>query len=56
MVKERSIQVFTELGEAEAMTHGSTLEQVKPFVRGGRPRALFVCGAEARVGGPLECC
>lgn len=33
VVKERSIQVFTELGEAEAKTHGSTLDQVKPFVR-----------------------
>lgn len=27
-VKERSIQVFTALGEAEAKTHGSTLDQV----------------------------
>ncbi|CBN76649.1 conserved unknown protein [Ectocarpus siliculosus] len=27
-VKERSVRVFTELGEAEAKTHGSTLDQV----------------------------
>lgn len=27
-VKEQSIQVFTALGEAEAKTHGSTLDQV----------------------------
>lgn len=27
-VKERSIAVFTALGEAEAKTHGSTLDQV----------------------------
>lgn len=27
-VKDRSVQVFTELGEAEAKTHGSTLDQV----------------------------
>lgn len=31
VVKERSINVFTELGEAEAKTHGSTLDQVSPF-------------------------
>lgn len=30
VVKERSVQVFTELGEAEAKTHGSTLDQVGP--------------------------
>lgn len=28
MVKERSIQVFTALAEAEAKTHGSTVDQV----------------------------
>lgn len=28
VVKERSIEVFTALGEAEAKTHGSTLDQV----------------------------
>ncbi|CAM9752036.1 unnamed protein product [Scytosiphon promiscuus] len=28
VVKKRSIRVFTELGEAEAKTHGSTLDQV----------------------------
>lgn len=28
-VKERSIQVFIALGEAEAKTHGSTLDQVR---------------------------
>lgn len=28
LVKERSVQVFTALGEAEAKTHGSTLDQV----------------------------
>ena len=28
-VKEQSIQVFTALGEAEAKTHGSTLDQVR---------------------------
>ena len=32
VVKDRSIQVFTELGQAEAKTHGSTLDQVKVFV------------------------
>lgn len=31
VVKERSIKVFTELGEAEAKTHGSTLAQVEPI-------------------------
>lgn len=31
VVKERSINVFTELGEAEAKTHGSTLDQVEAF-------------------------
>lgn len=29
VVKEQSVQVFTALGEAEAKTHGSTLDQVR---------------------------
>lgn len=32
VVKERSIRVFTELGEAEAKTHGSTLDQVDTWL------------------------
>lgn len=43
MVKERSIQVFTELGEAEAKTHGSTLAQVEAS------RLLFTRDEVARV-------
>ena len=34
VVKERSIHVFTELGEAEAKTHGSTLDQVGRYLLG----------------------
>lgn len=33
VVKERSVEVFTALGEAEAKTHGSTLDQVRVFSR-----------------------
>lgn len=44
LVKERSIQVFTELGEAEAKTHGSTLDQVKAFVLS----VLKLCKVDAR--------
>lgn len=46
VVKERSVQVFTELGVAEAKTHGSTLDQV--------PVGLFFAPSSCAKSGSLQ--
>lgn len=53
VVKERSVQVFTELGEAEAKTHGSTLDQVDllfALSSDAKLAPVGVCGALLHIG------